>query len=43
MSANYTALCGLNDTAYAVLAIKQHNERNYTDDRALYCIMRYWY
>ena len=41
MSANYTALYGLNITAYAVLVIKQHNECKYIDDRALYCIMRY--
>ena len=40
MNASYTVLCGLYNTAYAVLAIKEHIECKYTDDRALKCIMR---
>ena len=41
MRANYTALCGLYITAYAVLVIKQHIECKHTDDRAFSCVIRY--
>ena len=36
-STNNTALCGLYNTAYAVLMIKQHNECIYTDAYTSYC------